>query len=231
MKVVVPLAGPDFELPNGSVKAEHPVSNEPLLRNVLERRPWWQSGLVRDSDLVFVMRDSPRVRAFATGPLASWYPAARQVLISATTGGAALSALAGVSLIADAEAPLCVDLVDIGYRSTLDVPAALAASGAHAIALVFSSTNPLYSYLRTDERGRVVEAAEKRVISSNASAGTYIFASPAVYLNAIAHNLDRRHEVMHKGFFFVCPLYNGVLAAGGRVILEFVEDVVDIKTN
>ncbi len=34
---------------------------------------------------------------------------------------------------------------------------------------------------------------------------------------------------MHKGLFFVCPLYNGVVAGGRRVILEQVHDVRDIE--
>jgi hypothetical protein len=34
---------------------------------------------------------------------------------------------------------------------------------------------------------------------------------------------------MHKGLFFVCPLYNGVMAGGRRVILEQVQDVRDGK--
>ena len=229
MKVVVPLAGPDFERPDGSVKAEQLVDGEPLLRAALEKRPWWRNGLVRDEDLVFVLLDTPRGRAFAAGSLAAWYPRARQVMISQTTGGAALSALAGVALIDDVEAPLCVDLVDILYRSRLDPPATFAACNADAIALVFPSSNPIYSYLRADESGCVVEAAEKRVISTQASAGTYIFANPSIYLDALAHNLRHRSEVTHKGLFFVCPLYNGVLATGGRVILELVNDVQDIK--
>jgi len=230
VKVIVPLAGPDFERPDGSVKAEMVIDGQPLLRRCLEARGWWQRGQVRSEDLVFVLRDTPRSWRFAEGSLAAWYAGAQVVALSAAAGGAALSALAGVALAGHAAGPLCVDLVDIEYRTTFDPVRCFAARGdVGAAALVFASSNPLYSYLRTDADGNVVEAAEKRVISPHASAGTYFFDSAATYLEALAHNLRHREDVTHKGLFFVCPLYNGVIACGRRVILEQVHDVRDVK--
>jgi hypothetical protein len=181
---------------------------------------------------VFVLRDTPRSRRFAGECLAAWYPGAQVVTLSATAGGAALSALAGIALAGHAEGPLCVDLVDIEYQSTFDPERCFAErSDLGAVALTFASSNPLYSYLCTDSEGNVVEAAEKRVISPHASAGTYFFDSGATYLEALAHNLRQREAVTHKGPFFVCPLYNGVIAGGRRVILEQVHDVRDIKVS
>jgi hypothetical protein len=108
-------------------------------------------------------------------------------------------ALAGVALAGHAAGPLCVDLVDIEYRTTFDPVRCFAERGdVGAAALVFASTNPLYSYLRTDADGNVVEAAEKRVISPHASAGTYFFDSAATYLEALAHNLRHREDVTHR---------------------------------
>jgi hypothetical protein len=229
VKVVVPLAGPDFEREDGTVKAEAMVDGQPLLRRCLEGRAWWQRGQIGPKDVVFVLRDTPRSRGFAQQSLAAWYPEARIVTLSATTGGAALSALAGLALVGEDEGTLCVDLVDIDYRSTFDPLLCFAQTGVGAAALVFTSSNPLYSYLRTDAAGNVVEAAEKRVISSHASAGTYFFASPAVYLQALGHNLRQREKLTYKGLFFVCPLFNGVIDGGRRVVLEPVHDVRDMK--
>jgi len=232
VKVVVPLAGPDFEREDGSVKAELSVAGQPLLRRCIEGRLWWKRGQVRDEDLVFVLRDTPRSRRFAAEALAEWYPRARIVTLSATAGGAALSALAGVALVGPDDGPLCVDLVDIEYRSTFDpVHCFGQPSSAAAAALVFQSNNPAYSYLRTDSEGNLVEAAEKRVISGHASAGTYFFDRAATYLEALAHNLRHREHVTHRGLFFVCPLYNGLIAAGRRVVLEQVHDVRDVKAT
>jgi hypothetical protein len=230
VKVIVPLAGPDFERQDGSVKAEIVIDGRPLLRRCLDERSWWQRRQVRSDDLVFVLRDTPRSQRFAGESLAAWYPGAQIVTLSTTAGGAALSALAGVALAGQAPGPLCVDLVDIEYRCTFDpIRCFSERSDVAAVALTFASANPLYSYLRADAEGRVVEAAEKRVISPHASAGTYFFDAAATYLEALAHNLRHREAVTHKGLYFVCPLYNGVIASGRGVILEQVHDVRDVK--
>ena len=229
VKVVVPLAGPDFEREDGTVKAGAMVDGQPLLRRCLEGRAWWQSGQVRPKDVVFVLRDTPRSRSFAASSLASWYPEAHIVTLSATTGGAAFSALAGVALVGQDEGALCVDLVDIDYRSTFDPLRCFARTDVGAAALVFTSSNPLYSYLRTDAAANVVEAAEKRVISSHASAGHLLLRLASSLSPGSRPQPAAPRATDLPGLFFVCPLFNGVIDSGRRVVLEPVHDVRDMK--
>lgn len=229
MKTVIPLAGPDFEGPDDAVKAEILVGGEPLLLRTLTKRSWWRRGQSGPSDLVFVLRDTLRSRSFARERLIAWFPDAHVVHLSNGTQGAAMTVLAGLAPIAHAKEPLCLDLVDIDYETDFDPVAAFADPSVGAAALVFTSSNPIYSYLKTNTLGEVVEAAEKRVISDHASVGTYFFASPADYLSALADNLLHRERVMHNGLFFVCPVFNGILAAGKRVIMEKVSCVHDVK--
>lgn len=228
MRVIVPLAGPDFIRPDGTVKADLVVEGESILRAALTSRPW--AAEVAPDRYVFVMADRPETRAFASGPLARWYPGAAHVFLSQYTKGAALSALAGVAMQGADPGPLIIDLADILYTSDLKPSAVFSRdSECGAIALTFQSSWPGYSYLRLDDDGRVVEAAEKRVISTNASAGTYIFANPSIYLTAVAHALRNFDGQQHNGLLYVCPLFNGVLASGYHVQLAPVNDVVDIK--
>lgn len=229
MRIVVPLAGPDFERADGGVKAMLEIDGRPLLRRALEGRPWWNAGQVGPADMVFVLRDTPASQDFARGALRDWYPEAGVVSIGRYTRGAALSALAGIALMDRTDESICVDLADIEYASTLDPVARFAATRAGGIVLTFPSDNPAYSYLATDAEGRVTEAAEKRVISGTASAGTYLFRDTACYLAALAHSLSHAEAVMHRDLFFVCPLVNGLVARGLDVLLEPVADVIDIK--
>jgi len=228
MRLLVPLAGPDFVRPDGSVKAQQVVEGRPLLRAALESRPW--AAAVASTDYVFVLRDTEATRRFATEDLESWYPGCGRVFLSAYTRGAALSALAGVALTTDEREPVIIDLADILYQTDADPAAVFAAEpGCGGVALTFPSDHPAYSYLRADACGRIVEAAEKRVISGAASAGTYAFASIAVVLRAVAHALEHAAEQTHNGLFFVCPLLNGVLGQGLSVRAVPVTDVRDIK--
>jgi hypothetical protein len=229
LQLLVPLAGPDFDRIDGSTKAEQLVDGQPLLRKTLASRSWMRRGEVTAANMVFVLRDTPTSRRFASGPLASWYPGCSVVFLGAEANGAAMSALAGLTLLSG-NAPLCVDLADILYHDDLDPLGSFSAdSKLGGIALTFRSSDSCYSYLRQDATGGVVEAAEKRVISDQASAGTYLFRDSSVYLTALSAALAAPETQTHAGRFFVCPLFNGVVAQGWRVVCHPVADVHDIN--
>jgi len=227
MQVIVPLAGPDFATANG-VKGKADIKGLPLIRRAIESRPWWLSGETTSSSLTFVLLDCPQARAFAAEDLAQWYPEARIVFISQATRGAALSALAGVALTGNVDAPLCIDLADILFDSHFE-PAVLRSEGIGGAALTFTSHKSCYSYLRTDADGRFLEAAEKRTISRVASAGVYFFRSASVYLRALAYSLDHKESQTYNDLFYVCPVLNGVRDQNLTVVLETVDTVLDIK--
>ncbi|WP_050928340.1 hypothetical protein [Aestuariivita boseongensis] len=230
MLIIVPLAGPDFILPDGTVKATQTFCNGHLLHKILNSRPW--ATRVRSEKYVFVLIDRRETRSFASSYLEAWFPGAKVVFLSAITRGSAVSALGGMTAYASAEEPVIVDLADIQYSSDLD-PEALFAQEENCggVALTFDSANPVYSYLRCDADGTFVEAAEKRVISKNASAGTYIFSGASVFLRAIAHAMENEATQTYNGLFFVCPLFNGVRAQGKTVSLSQVRDVIDVKVT
>ena len=226
MRVIVPLAGPDFILKDGSLKAEIELNGEPLLPRVLNSRPW--ASHVKEYS--FILADEPETRKFANNSLTDWYPKSVVTFISDYTCGAALSALAGMATSKSVAEPVIVDLADILYSSTLE-PTTLLEKHANCggIALIFKADNPAYSYLRLDPSGSFEEAVEKRVISNNASAGTYIFRDMATYLRALAHNLENEQSQSYRNLFYVCPLFNGVKHMGKDVILETVTNVIDVK--
>jgi hypothetical protein len=98
-----------------------------------------------------------------------------------------------------------------------------------ALARTFRASTPLLSYLTREAAGVVVAAVEKQVVSEEASAGVYLFRSPAVYLRALAHVLEAPDAYTTRGLFFACPVLNGVLAQGLRVEGVAVGNVRDIK--
>lgn len=229
MEIIVPLAGPDFENPDGSTKADIVVNGEPLLRQTLTSRSWWRRGEVKSTDMIFVLRDTPCSRGFAQHRLATWFPNCRMVFLSGETRGAAFSALAGVALCRP-DSVICVDLADIGYVEEFEPEVHfIADQNLGAIAPVFQSDWPLYSYIEYDISGRVIRTVEKERISNNASAGTYFFRNCSVYLNALAHNILNRDIIVYKNLFYVCPMFNGVIGQSLNVITFGVSDVNDIK--
>lgn len=229
MQVVIPLAGPDFEPNDRTTKAELLLDGQALLVRALTSRSWWQRGDVSAADCIFILRDTKVSRDFADRCLTDWFPGSRIVFLSHGTRGAAFSALAGVALC-DPAAVLCVDLADILYVEAFRPLTAFGEDPMLGGMLpTFRSDSPVYSYARLGHDGRATRTAEKKVISDLASAGTYFFRNPAVYLAAVDHAIRHESEQTHNGSFFLCPLFNGVIASGHDVRTFDVTDIIDIK--
>jgi hypothetical protein len=169
---------------------------------------------VKGTDLVFVLRDGEATQEFLPY-LDRTFPGHRRVLLSAPTQGALMSALAGIPLLSDPEEPLCIDLVDVLYKGRLD-PVLDFEQEPTLVGLIpyFESDDSPFSYLRMDDQLRVLETAEKRVISRAASAGTYFFRDVSTFLDACAGSATGSPTLHHRGLLFVCPAYNPLIQAG-----------------
>lgn len=228
MNVIVPLAGPDFINQRCEIKALTSFNDSYLLKYILENRHWAK----KVNSYTFVLRDTCEARAFALDYLNHWFNKVNTVFISQTTRGAALSALSGLSIQSNLSDLVVVDLADIHYNSYFQ-PQSIFESDASIGALVpvFQSSDPIYSYLELDDSGEVLETAEKRVISTIASAGTYIFRDTTIFMSALIHSIRNESTQSYANNFFLCPLMNGVIKDGHRVVYRECFDVVDIKNT
>ena len=226
MHLIVPLAGPDFIGNDGALKALRPFKGRPILKYILDSRPW-----IHDLDAItFILIDNVVTRQFASDYLSKWFPGSLSVFLSTYSRGAAFSSLAGIACQSNFTVPIIVDLADIFYKTSIKPNDFFRASQVcGGIGLVFSSNDPLYSYLRCDSSGKFCEAAEKKVISHSASVGTYFFKNSAVFLRALAHAIDNESSQTHNNLFYLCPLFNGVLCQGLDIAIEEVDQVVDVK--
>lgn len=214
MLCIVPLAGPDFHDPAYGVKPFVRVGEATLIEATLGRRAWLRDGQLTPADLVFVLRNTAYT-ADAAAQLAQMFPGSRFVYVSDGTGGALLSALAGACFAHDGS-PLVVDLADLAFDADENTAGQVLSPGADGFIPWFRSSDLAYSYLRFDG-DRVVETAEKRVISGFASAGVYTFATAAHFLRAAAGCLSDPGAYRVNGALFVCPSYNVLIGQGARI--------------
>jgi hypothetical protein len=219
MKCVVPLAGPDVIHPVAGLTPLRPVDGAPMIERVLKSRAW--ADRLTGADYVFVVPDRPEVAPLTTF-LAETWPGCAIVRLPHLTGGALLTALAGAAVAPAASGPLIVDLADILFEGG-DLPSPWP-QDLGGLVPCFRSTEARFSYLRLDG-GRVLETAEKRVISEAASAGVYVFRDLAVLAAAAAHSITNRATLAHRGVLFVCPAMNGVIAQGLAVEAAWVDTV------
>lgn len=218
MSSIIPLAGPDFVHPTLGIKPLLSVDGEPLLKRVITSRPWWRSGDLQASGLIFVLRNIPESTEVIE-QIDNWFPGAQKVIVSDLTAGALMSVVAGAALVKDFAAPLCVDLIDILYETEdIMVDRFQSCKNLGGIVPYFESAESCYSYLQMTDDKKVVRAIEKQVISNYASAGTYWFRDTTTYFNAVSFSLRHAKELSVKDILFVCPATNYMISMGQDVI-------------
>jgi HAD superfamily hydrolase (TIGR01509 family) len=93
--------------------------------------------------------------------------------------------------------------------------------GAHGGILTFKSDHPKWSYARVEPDGRVLEVAEKVVISDQATVGIYYFRHGADFVRFAKQMIAK--DIRVNGEFYVCPVFNELVQAGLDVFVSEIE--------
>lgn len=142
-------------------------------------------------------------------------PGSRIVPVPSTTEGAACTALLASDALA-LERPLIIANSDQFVEfDCADFIARSQAADCDGNILTFPAEDPKWSYALVDETGGVLEVAEKKPISPHATVGIYYFRTAAAFVESAQRmiRLDRRTGEE----FYVCPVYNELIALGGKV--------------
>jgi dTDP-glucose pyrophosphorylase len=100
--------------------------------------------------------------------------------------------------------------------------------GVHGLISVINLPGEQWSFARTDISGNVVEVAEKKRISDNASTGLYYFrkAKDLIFFGeAIIRNNEKT-----RGEYYVIPVYQKMIEAGKRVAVSHARAMWDMGT-
>lgn len=125
------------------------------------------------------------------------------------TEGAACTTLMAMKYIND-DNPLVIANCDQYLQWDFDEFISASSSYDGSLA-VFNSTNPHHSYVAVRD-GRVVEVAEKVVISDKACAGIYYYAKGKDYIYSAVQMIVK--NIRTNGEFYVAPTYNEMIEAG-----------------
>jgi len=182
------------------------VAGKPLVQHVLERlAPLRQIG---GRFLCAVRRDENL--KYHTGAVIHLIdPRAEVVELRGSTSGAACSALLAVEHI-DGDTPLII--VNGDQLLEADLVAVVRDFQERTLdggIVVFEDLHPRWSFVKCDEQGRVIEAAEKRPISRLATAGFYYFRHGRDFVLAATEMIKKDAHV--NGLFYVCPVFNELI--------------------
>lgn len=92
---------------------------------------------------------------------------------------------------------------------------------------IFPNDHPKWSYARV-KNNTVVETAEKRVISDMATCGHYYFVRGSDFVSLAEEQIQQDETVNNE--FYICPLYNKIIQAGGTVRPYLINNFIGLGT-
>jgi dTDP-glucose pyrophosphorylase len=142
-------------------------------------------------------------------------PGCSVIPVDQVTEGAACTVLLAREVI-DNDWPMMIansdQFVDIDIdRYLID----LDSRNLDGLIMTFRNDHPKWSYCRMNQDGTVAEVVEKQVVSNEATVGIYNFRRGCDFVSAADHMILANKRV--NGEFYVAPVYNELIAAGGRV--------------
>lgn len=165
--------------------------------------------------LVCMVRQEETAKFHTADVIRLLVPDATVVAVPDLDSGAACTALLAIEQI-DPDEPLLVfngdQVLTGGVQQAIDDFRARKLDGG---VIVFRAVHPRWSYVRTGEDDLVIEAAEKRPISTLATAGSYYFARGSDFVRAVMAMILKDAHV--QGRFFICPAYNELILEQARI--------------
>jgi dTDP-glucose pyrophosphorylase len=187
-----------------------------LIQRVVER-----CGVLQPARMIAAFRSDEVQMYHLNRVITLLSPTATVISVPARTQGAACTALLAAGIIDSDDELLIVngnELLDTDFQEVVN---GFRVQQLDAGVVVFHSIHPRYSYVRTDENALVIEAAERKPISTYATAGFYWFAHGCDFVTA-AKNLIRKDARVNNNFY-ICPTFNELILSQHRIGIHQVD--------
>lgn len=94
--------------------------------------------------------------------------------------------------------------------------------------MTFKNDHPKWSYASVRNDGTVERVAEKEVISEHATCGIYYFRRGSDFVWAAKQMIEKNIRTNNE--FYLCPVYNELIASGSKIIVYHVEELIGLGT-
>lgn len=213
LNIVIPMAGRGSRFSNAGYttpKPLIPVHGKPMIQVVIENlRP------TCEHKFIFICQNDHMQKYQLESLLSSLTAEPVIIGIDGITEGQACSVLLAKKWINN-EMPLLTANSDQYIDASIDdYLAAMKERSLDGLIMTMKADSPKWSYARTDAQGLVVEVAEKKVISHDATVGIFGFAHGDDFVAAAERMMADDMRV--NGEFYTAPCYNYLVRSGKRI--------------
>jgi len=202
LNVLIPMAGAGSRFAQAGYTFPKPlieVKGKPMIQVVVE-------NLNIDANFIYVVQKEHREKYNLDTLLNLITPNCKIVETDGMTEGAACTALLAKEFI-DSNAPLFFANSDqfVEWDSN-EFLYKMNETNADGGIVTFKSTHPKWSFARVNDKGYVLEVAEKNPISDNATVGFYYWKHGSDFVQYAEEMIEK--DIRVNGEFYVCPAFN-----------------------
>ena len=221
--ILIPMAGSGSRFFNAGYKDPKPLINvdgKPMIQKVVE-------NIGIPGNYIFIVQAEHYEKYDLQNALTKLVPGCKIIQVDGVTDGAARTALLAKQFI-DNQRPLIIansdQLLDWDSSEFISQLLEIGSDGNMAL---FLANEDKWSYAKI-KNNRIVEVAEKVVISNNASTGIYGWTKGSDYVKYAEEMIYKNIRVNNE--FYICPVYNEAIQDNKRVLPMFVDAMYGLGT-
>ena len=221
--ILIPMAGNGSRFFNAGYKDPKPlidVDGKPMIQRVVE-------NIKIPGNYIFIVQAEHYERYTLEVILTRLVPGCKIIQVNGVTDGAARTALLAKEYINN-QRPLIIANSDqlLDWDSS-EFMSQLLEVGADGNMALFLANEDKWSYAKI-KNNRIIEVAEKVVISNNASTGVYGWANGSDYVRYAEQMIEKNIRVNNE--FYICPVYNEAIQDSKRILPIFVNAMYGLGT-
>jgi HAD superfamily hydrolase (TIGR01509 family) len=224
LNILIPMAGAGKRFSDAGYIFPKPlieINNKPMIQ-------WVIDGLNIKANYIFIVQKNHLESYNLASVLKIIEPNCKIVVIDRLTEGAACTTLLAKNYINNKN-PLIIANSDqyIEWNSSKVLYNFMSKKIDGAI-LTFESTHPKWSYAKTRDNNEVIEVAEKKVISKNATVGVYFWRFGSDYIKYTERMIKKNIRVNNE--FYVCPVYNEAINDKKNIVIYPIDKMWGLGT-
>ena len=205
MKVIIPIVGNDTPENN----TDYMLSLYEIERKTIFQYCYDFLKPIENAEFIVVLRKQDIKMYHFDQIVKLLIPDAKIVVAEGDTKGSVCSSLLAIDYINDDEPLVISSSNQLFLANTNDIINYFMEKDYDGGIVTFEDIHPKFSFVKLDENGLVVEAAEKRPISKHATAGFYYFKKGSDFIESAINMIAKDASV--NGLFYLCPVYNEMI--------------------
>ena len=205
IKIIIPIVGGNkTDSETQYIRGLYEIERKTILQHVYE-----SLAVIEEAEFAVILKKEDVAKFHLDNMIRLMIPKVKVIIADGNTKGAACTCLLAIDEI-DPDKPLiiagCDQLTTINLQSVVDEFRQKDYDGG---VVTFEGIHPRWSFVRVNEEGFVIEAAEKRPISKNATTGFYYYKRGDFFIEAAESMIKKGASV--NGKYYVCPSFNEMI--------------------